>query len=226
MGKGGRSSGRGGGWTQQAEDRFIETLAESTNVTRSAAEAGVSLSSAYRRRARDASFRARWGEALATGYAQLEMAMLERALHGRPKEVKVGGESRIIQDYDDRIALALLKMHRDTVREIEASRFPAIDRITAALGGSVRVEPVPVPLHCADGFNEAYYGRPEALLDAEARLACSSWSLVPQAAVERFVRALSDDLASGRWDEKFGHLRTQPFFDGPLRLVIGQPASG
>lgn len=111
------------------------------------------------------------------------------------------------------------------VREIEASRFPAIDRITAALGGRVRVEPVPVPLLCADGFNEAYYGRPEALLDAEARLACSSWSLVPQASVERFVRALADDLASGRWDEKFGHLRTQPFFDGPLRLVTGTPAS-
>jgi hypothetical protein len=120
VGKDGRSSGRGGGGTQRAEDRFIETLAESTNVTRSAAEAGVSISSAYRRRSKDASFRARWGEALATGYAQLEMAMLERALHGRPKEVKVCGESRIIQEYDDRIALALLKMHRETVREVEA----------------------------------------------------------------------------------------------------------
>jgi hypothetical protein len=120
VGKARRSSGRGGGWTQRAEDKFIETLAESANVTKSAAEAGVSPSSAYRRRGRDASFRARWGEALATGYAALEMAMLERALHGRPKEVKVGGESRIIQEYDDRIALALLKMHRETVRELEA----------------------------------------------------------------------------------------------------------
>lgn len=120
MGKAKRSSGRAGGWAVKAEDRFIETLAESANVTLSAAAAGVSPSSAYRRRGRDASFRARWGEALATGYAQLEMAMLERALHGRPKEVKIGGESRIIQDYDDRIALALLKLHRDTVRDVEA----------------------------------------------------------------------------------------------------------
>ena len=75
MGKAKRSSGRAGGWAMKAEDRFIETLAESANVTLSAAAAGVSPSSAYRRRGRDACFRARWGEALATGYAQLEMAL-------------------------------------------------------------------------------------------------------------------------------------------------------
>ena len=106
------------------------------------------------------------------------------------------------------------------VREIEARRFPALGRIAAGLGGEVAVEPVPVPLNCRDGFNEAYYGRPEGLLDPEARLACSSWSLVPQTAVSRFVERLSHDLAKGHWDRRFGHLRTQPFWDGPLRLVI------
>ncbi len=76
---------------------------------------------------------------------------------------------------------------------------------------------MPVPLECQDGFNEAYYGRPEAFLDENARLACSSWSLVPSEAVERFEAALSADLASGRWDEKYGALRGQPFFDGHCR---------
>lgn len=110
------------------------------------------------------------------------------------------------------------------VRSIEASRFPPIPRLAAALGGKVEVKPVAVPLNCRDGFNEAYYGRPEALLDPEARLACSSWSLVPDEAVERFVRHLSSDLETGRWDEKYGHLRTLPFWLGPLRLVVGTPA--
>ena len=109
------------------------------------------------------------------------------------------------------------------VRDNEARRFPAIDRIVSALGGRVSIEPVPVPLHCRDGFNEAYYGRPEMFLDPAARLACSSWSLVPQAAVERFVQNLSADLASGAWDANHGHLRHQPYFDGPLRLVVGLP---
>lgn len=107
------------------------------------------------------------------------------------------------------------------VRQTEARRFPSMDRITQALGCSVTVEAVPVPLDCADGFNEAYYGRPEMFLDERARLACSSWSLVPQSAVERFVQALTEDLASGGWDRKYGHLRSQPYFVGPLKLVIG-----
>ncbi|MBY8336059.1 class I SAM-dependent methyltransferase [Alteriqipengyuania sp. NZ-12B] len=110
------------------------------------------------------------------------------------------------------------------VREIEASRFPSLERIAAALGGKVTVEQVPVPLECRDGFNEAYHGRPEAFLDGNARLACSSWSLVPGEAVQRFEAALSADLESGKGDQKYGHLRRQPFFDGPLRLVIGRAA--
>ncbi len=36
-------------------------------------------------------------------------------------------------------------------------------RSVAALGGTAEVRPVPIPLDCADGFSEAYYGRPERL---------------------------------------------------------------
>lgn len=108
------------------------------------------------------------------------------------------------------------------VRAVEASRFPTLDRIAAALGDEVEVQPVPIPLDCRDGFNEAYYGRPEAFLDPQARLACSSWSLVPAEAIARFERELSRDLASGAWDRKYGRWREEPFFDGPLRLVIGR----
>ncbi len=60
----------------------------------------------------------------------------------------------------------------------EARRDPALDRITAVLGGVARIVPVPIPLHCQDGFNEAYYGRPERLLDEGARMAYSAWSFV------------------------------------------------
>lgn len=42
----------------------------------------------------------------------------------------------------------------------EARRYPALQRIAAALGGHAVVRDIPIPLDCADGFNEAYYGRP------------------------------------------------------------------
>jgi len=55
---------------------------------------------------------------------------------------------------------------------------------------------------------------------ADARLACSAWSFLDQAAVERFVSHLGRDLADGTWDASYGHLRKQPEFEGSLKLII------
>ena len=103
---------------------------------------------------------------------------------------------------------------------VEARRYPPLAAIAASLGGTVRVEPVPIPLDCTDGFQEAYFGRPEAFLDPDARRACSAWAFVGDAAVVAMTHRLRADLASGAWDRAFGPLRTRQVFDGALRLVI------
>jgi SAM-dependent methyltransferase len=105
----------------------------------------------------------------------------------------------------------------------EARRYPALDHISAVLGGIARIVPVPIPLHCLDGFNEAYYGRPERLLDERARTACSAWSFVNQATRDCYVEHLRRDLADGTWETHYGDLRTQPEFDGSLRLIVAEP---
>lgn len=105
----------------------------------------------------------------------------------------------------------------------EASRYPSIDALRSGLGGTVTVESVPIPLGCVDGFSEAYYGRPEALLDTGARRANSAWSFVGPDVETRFERTLRADVASGAWDARHGHLRTQPTFDGSLRLIVARP---
>jgi SAM-dependent methyltransferase len=104
----------------------------------------------------------------------------------------------------------------------EARRYPGLDRMMATLGGSAEVVPVPIPLMCRDGFNEAYYGRPERLLDPEARRACSAWSFASAETAAGYVEHLRGDLESGAWDSKFGHVRTAPTFDGSLRLVVAR----
>ncbi|CAM3625962.1 class I SAM-dependent methyltransferase [Isoptericola cucumis] len=106
----------------------------------------------------------------------------------------------------------------------EAARYPSLDRVAAGLGGRVEVIGLPVPLGCVDRFGEAYYGRPEGLLDPEARRANSAWSFVGPAVQERFTDRLGGDLASGEWDRRYGHLRTQPTFDGSLVLVVSRPS--
>jgi SAM-dependent methyltransferase len=105
----------------------------------------------------------------------------------------------------------------------EAKRTPAITNIAERIGPASEVLTIPVPLNCTDGFLEAFYGRPECLLEPRVRKAQSSWGFVGEGVEARFVEALSKDLASGRWDERHGHLRTQPTFEGALRLIVGRP---
>ncbi|MBL8594411.1 MAG: methyltransferase domain-containing protein [Devosia sp.] len=105
---------------------------------------------------------------------------------------------------------------------VEARRYPPLAAITAGLGGDAEIIPIPIPLGCIDGFGEAYYGRPERLLDPGARLANSAWSFVAPAVGERFVAELGRDLADGSWDRRHGQLRTQPYFEGSLRLIVAR----
>jgi len=116
-----------------------------------------------------------------------------------------------------------LNDYAPAVLAAEARRYPALARMADLLGGTCEVLPVPIPLHCRDGFNEAYYGRPEMLLDEGARTVCSAWSFVTPAVAESYVDQLARDLASGAWDARFGHLRTQPSYDGSLRLLVARP---
>jgi SAM-dependent methyltransferase len=103
---------------------------------------------------------------------------------------------------------------------IERPRFPSIEAIATALGGRIRVEPVPTPADCVDGFFEAFWNRPEALLDPEVRASQSMWALLAPETEHTIVRRLAHALESGAWDERYGYLRDQPSFPGSLRLVI------
>ncbi|HEY1743788.1 MAG TPA: class I SAM-dependent methyltransferase [Granulicella sp.] len=118
-----------------------------------------------------------------------------------------------------------LNAYSPEVISVEARRYPAISTIASTLGNHISVLSVPIPLNCVDGFSEAYYGRPERLLEPGARLANSAWSFVEPSAQKRFAETLSQDLTEGTWDKKYGYLRTQPELDGSLRLIVGHGAS-
>ena len=90
--------------------------------------------------------------------------------------------------------------------------------LAGAIGG--RIEPVPVPWDCADGFFEAYWRRPEAYLDENVRRGVSVWSRVGPAVEQRAVRALGADLDSGRWAERNADLLDLDTAELGLRLLI------
>jgi SAM-dependent methyltransferase len=103
----------------------------------------------------------------------------------------------------------------------ERGRYPPIASLLAALGEGAYVRSVPVPHDCVDGFTEAYFARPERLLEESVRRSQSAWGFVEPAAQARAVARLREDLESGAWDARHGALRTQAEFDGSLRLVVG-----
>jgi hypothetical protein len=76
---------------------------------------------AYRRRKSDAVFRAAWGDAIASAYHRLELALLDRAFNGSEKVMRRrdGTEERMLE-YPNQLGLQLLKLHRGTAIESTA----------------------------------------------------------------------------------------------------------
>jgi SAM-dependent methyltransferase len=80
-------------------------------------------------------------------------------------EMRRVARSRVVVFSFDLAALpAWQQMYLADGLELERSRFPSVQRIADALGGEIRVEEIPTPADCVDGFLEAFWNRPEALL--------------------------------------------------------------
>jgi SAM-dependent methyltransferase len=90
---------------------------------------------------------------------------------------------------------------RDYLPEVASLRafgvLASLTELARAIGA--RMEPVPIPWDCADGFFEAHWRRPEAYLNEAVRCGVSVWTSVEPDVEQRAVGSLGSDLASGRW---------------------------
>jgi SAM-dependent methyltransferase len=83
----------------------------------------------------------------------------------------------------------------------------------------VRVEAVPIPFDCIDGFGAAFWGRPEAYLEPQVQQGMSWLALLPPEVLARGAARLAADLSSGDWDRRHGHLRQLEELDVGYRLI-------
>jgi hypothetical protein len=104
--------------------------------------------------------------------------------------------------------------------EVEQRRYGTLSSIIGPLGGTARIQSIDVPRDCTDGFQVAFYARPEAFLDARVRRAQSAWRFLAPGVEERIVGALADDLASGAWDARYAQLRAAEQIKCQLRLIV------
>jgi SAM-dependent methyltransferase len=95
----------------------------------------------------------------------------------------------------------------------------SLDVVVDALGAT-RVEVIPIPADCTDGFATAYWRRPERYLSPEVRANISAFARLPAAEVEPGMERLRRDLASGAWQARHVDLLRHDSMDLGLRLVV------
>ena len=92
----------------------------------------------------------------------------------------------------------------------------------ADLLGRAAVIPLPIPSDCRDGFLGAYWRRPREYLDPAIRAGLSGFRQIDAEVEAAGVRRLADDLASGAWDQRFGHLLGLGELDVGYRLIVAK----
>ena len=103
--------------------------------------------------------------------------------------------------------------------ELDKGQMPGLADFEAALGPVTRI-PVPIPHDCIDGLLCAYWRRPRAYLDARLRAAMSPFSKIADP-TEGLAR-LADDLDSGAWQGRYGHLLGLEALDLGYHLVVAR----
>jgi SAM-dependent methyltransferase len=121
------------------------------------------------------------------------------------RELKRVGRRVVVFQFDNEL-FPRFWLVRDYLPEFaaEASKRPTLSERAAAIGA--RMEPVPIPWDCVDGFFHAYWRRPHEYLDPNLRRATSVWSRLGPEIEARAITELEADLESGGWRKRNAEL--------------------
>jgi len=128
----------------------------------------------------------------------------------------------VILTYDPQVS-AQMWLPADYLPEVAALDrriFPAPERLAAWLGADTLIEPLPIARDTPDWTFGSFWAHPERVLDPQARAATSGFARMSDAVVQRVVSAVGEDLHSGRWEARHGHLRQLDAYDAGMRLLV------
>lgn len=104
----------------------------------------------------------------------------------------------------------------------DARIFPSLETLSEHLDLPLRSEVVPIPHDLQDGFQGAYWRRPQAYLEEATRACISSFARRERAALQPGLLRLRQDLLSGDWTKKHGECLTKHTMDLGYRMVIAE----
>ncbi|RPE43236.1 ubiquinone/menaquinone biosynthesis C-methylase UbiE [Streptomyces sp. Ag109_O5-1] len=122
-------------------------------------------------------------------------------------------------DPTHRPELWLLEEYLPEIRELDHARFTPVAEVADALDAHT-VTPFPIPHDFTDGFQCAYWSRPEFYLDPVIRRASSTFAQLPPSVVEPAIARLRADLDSGAWHRRHADLVREQSMDYGYRLLI------
>jgi SAM-dependent methyltransferase len=99
-----------------------------------------------------------------------------------------------------------------------AARHPTMAQQAEAI--AARLETVPIPWDCADGFLHAFWRRPEQYLREEVRRGISVFAIIGPKAEQRMMKHLRADLDSGQWANRNRAITGLDEADMGARLLI------
>jgi SAM-dependent methyltransferase len=137
------------------------------------------------------------------------------------REMRRVGERQILFTWDpdhDR-ELWIVTEYFPELRRIEQARFPPIDRLVEGLDAHT-VMPFEIPFDFVDGYQPAFWRRPEAYLDPRVRAASSTFTQLPDSLVTPAIERLRVDLESGAWTQRHQDLLELDRVDYGYRLIV------
>jgi SAM-dependent methyltransferase len=199
----------------EPDDRFVVAVEPSRTMLeqRPPASAPATQATAEALPFRDAAFDAALATLTAHHWADIDAGLQEMQRVARRQVVFY-----FEPDWADR--LWLVREYFPEMLELESERrAPDGDRLASVLDVR-RIEPILVPADCRDGFGGSFWNRPEAYLDPEVQEGMSSFAQLDPESRRRGTDRLRNDLASGAWDGRHGHLRALGEIDIGYRLLV------
>lgn len=140
-------------------------------------------------------------------------------------ELRRVARRQVVLTWDPEVAAREFWFVRDYLPEVitHEAGLATLGAAVQGLGPGAKVEVVPVPHDCTDGFFAAHWCRPHGYLDSTVRAGISGLALLPPATVARAITRLAADLADDTWHSDYADLLHATEHDFGYRLVIGGP---
>lgn len=132
---------------------------------------------------------------------------------------RVARDRIVILTFDPTCRNAWLLDYLPALADLDDAQMPPMGAYAKHLG-EVRIETIPVPHDCSDGFLYAYWRRPHAYLDPRIRRGSSSfWKLD---GLDAGLARLESDLTSGAWEARYADVVASDEYDAGYRLVTAR----